>query len=478
MGFVEGIHRDQLVMFPESLDEYIEDDNPVRFIDAFVDSLDLQTLGFERAVPKETGRPPYHPGDLLKLYVYGYLNHIRSSRKLEREANRNVEMMWLLGKLAPDFKTIADFRRDNGLAIREACRQFTSLCRELDLFGSELVAIDGSKFKAVNSSARNFTKRKLRTRLQRIDDQIERYLQELDEADKQEPDSYKPTAEELQERIKALKRRKQGYVELEEQMEEKGESQVSLTDPDARSMWRGKGQAAEVAYNVQVSVDDKHKLIVDHEVINEGIDSRQLSPMAIRAKEALQVEHLEVLADKGYYSSEEIKKCVEEGVTPYVPKANTSSNSHAGLHGKQDFRYDPHKDCYWCPAGRALPYRYASTKRGRKIRYYVTRACNECALKPQCTHNRHGRRIWRWVDEDLLDDMARRVQAQPDKVRRRKSIVEHPFGTIKHSMNQGYFLTRGLPNVRSEMSLTVLAYNIKRAIRLLGARELVATLQA
>lgn len=476
MGFVQGIHRDQQVMFPESLDEYVADDNPVRFIDAFVDSLDLHALGFERAVPKETGRPPYHPGDLLKLYVYGYLNHIRSSRKLERETRRNIEVMWLLGKLAPDFKTIADFRRDNGQAIRAACREFTLLCRELELFGGELVAIDGSKFKAVNSRERNFTSRRLTNKIQRIEDKIERYLQELDEADGQEPDSYKPTAEELKQKIEALKKRKQEYNGLQDQMEESGESQISLTDVDARSMWVGTGRGNEVAYNVQISVDEKHKLIVDHEVINEGIDVTQLGPMAIRAKETLQVERLEVLADTGYYSSEEIKKCVEEGVTPFVPKANTSSNSHAGLYGKEDFRYDPHSDCYWCPAGRALPFRYESTKRGRKIRYYVTRECKECALKPQCTRNRQGRRIWRWVDEQVLDEMAERVRAQPEKVRRRKSIVEHPFGTIKHSMHQGYFLTRGLAHVRSEMSLTVLAYNIKRVIRLLGTQELMAAL--
>lgn len=476
MGFVQGIHRDQLVMFPESLDEYVEDNNPVRFIDAFVDSLDLQALGFERAMPKETGRPPYHPGDLLKLYVYGYLNHIRSSRKLERETRRNIEVMWLLGKLAPDFKTIADFRRDNGQAIRAACREFTLLCRELELFGGELVAIDGSKFKAVNSRERNFTSRRLTNKIQRIEDKIERYLQELDEADEQEPGSDKPTVEELEQKIEALKKRQQEYNDLRDQMEESGESQISLTDADARSMWVGTGRGNEVAYNVQISVDDKHKLIVDHEVINEGIDVAQLGPMAIRAKEALQVERLEVLADTGYYSSEEIKKCVEAGVTPFVPKANTSSNSHAGLYGKQDFRYDPDDDCYWCPGGRALPYRFESTKRGRRIRYYVTRACKDCTLKPQCTRNRHGRRIWRWVDEQVLDDMTERVRAQPEKVKRRKSIVEHPFGTIKHSMHQGYFLTRGLAHVRSEMSLTVLAYNIKRAIRLLGTQQLMAAL--
>lgn len=474
MGFIQGVHRNQPVMFPESLDEYIGDDNPVRFIDAFVDSLDLQALGFEGAVPEETGRPPYRPGDLLKLYIYGYLNHVRSSRRLEKEANRNVEVMWLLGKLAPDFKTIADFRRDNGRAIREGCRQFTLLCHEMGLFGGELVAIDESKFKAVNSCQRNFTRRKLKGMIKRIDEKIDRYLEEVDANDEREPDSYKPTAEEVQEKIEVLKRRKQECEALQEQIEESGEKQISLTDPDARSMPVGKGRGTEVAYNVQVSVDAKHKLIVDHEVTNEVTDLAQLSPMAIRVKEVLQVERLEVLADMGYYDGKQVKACLEEGITPYIPKANTSANSRLGLYGKLDFRYDPQNDCYWCPARKALHYRFQTTELGREIRYYATSACKECPLKPKCTRNKQGRRITRWVDEALLEDMARRVRAQPEKVRRRKSIVEHPFGTIKHSTNQDYFLTRGLANVRCEMSLTVLAYNIKRVIRILGVQGLMA----
>jgi len=476
MGFIEGAHRDQLIMFPESLDGYVGDDNPVRFVDAFVDSLDLQTLGFERATPKETGRPPYHPGDLLKLYIYGYLNRVRSSRRLEKEANRNVEVMWLLGKLAPDFKTIADFRRDNGRAVREACRQFTLLCRDLGLFGGELIAIDGSKFKAVNSRPRNFTRRKLKRLVQRIDEKVERYLQALDENDAQEPNIYKPTAQELREKIDALKKRKEELAALQKQLEESGESQVSLTDPDARSMPVGKGRGTEVAYNVQLSVDAKHKLIVDHEVTNEVTDLGQLSPMAIRAKEILQVEQIEVLADMGYYDGKHVKACVEEGITPYIPKANTSVNSRLGLYSKRDFRYDPQNDCYWCPARKALRYRFQTTELGRDIRYYATSECKGCALKPKCTRNKQGRRITRWVDESLLDDMARRVRAEPEKVKQRKAIAEHPFGTIKHSMNQGYFLMRGLTNVRTEMSLTMLAYSIKRVIRILGVSRMVAAL--
>lgn len=476
MGFVQGVHRDQMVMFPESLDEYVGDENPVRFIDAFVDSLDLRTLGFERAVPAETGRPPYHPGVLLKLYVYGYLNRIRSSRKLEREAQRNVELMWMLGKLTPDFKTVADFRRDNGQPIRAVYREFTQLCRGLGLYGGELVAIDGSKFRAVNSRDRNFTRSKLQRLNKRADKKIEQYLKELDEADEQEQNSAKPTAEELQEKIEWLKRRKEVYAELQEQMDESGESQVSLTDPDARSMHLGCSRGTAVAYNVQISVDAKHKLIVDHEVTNESNDLQQLSSMAIRAKEVLEVESLEVVADKGYYSKTEIKECVDEAIVPFIPKKDTSSSSRAGLYGKKDFRYDAENDCYWCPAGKALPYSYQTTSNGQEVRVYIAKGCSKCGLKDKCNQNKLSRRVKRWVDEELLEKMEQRVRAEPDKVKERKSIVEHPFGTMKRSMDQGYFLTRRLCNVRAEMSLTMLAYNIKRALTLKGTQELVAAL--
>ena len=477
MGFVQGIHRHQMVMFPELLDDYIADDNPVRFIDAFVGSLDLQALGFERALPKETGRPPYHPGDLLKLYVYGYLNRVRSSRKLEAEANRNVEVMWLLGKLAPDFKTIADFRRDNGEAIRATYREFTLLCRSLELFGGELVAIDGSKFKAVNSRERNFTKGKLKSLAKRADAKIERYLQELDENDAQETDSKKLTREELQEKIEWLKRRKGTYDELQQQMDESGESQVSLTDPDARSMTLGKGRGAEVSYNVQISVDAKHKLIVDHEVTNDCNDMKQLSSMAIRAKEMLEVESLEVVADGGYYNGEEIRDCTEGDIVPYIPQTSSSNSKRAGLYTKEDFRYDAENDCYWCPAGEALWYiRCGTNKHGRMMRFYATKRCKECVMKHKCTRDKRGRRIQRWEDEALLEEMALRMRAEPDKVKQRKLIVEHPFGTIKRSMEQGYFLTRRLCNVRAEMSLTMLAYNMKRVMGLMSIEQLLAAL--
>jgi transposase len=476
MGFVQGVNRNQLVMFPESLDDYIAQDNPVRFIDAFVDTLDLQALRFKHAVPKQTGRPPYRPGCLLKLYIYGYLNRIRSSRSLEREAHRNVELMWLLGKLAPDFKTIADFRRHNRDAIRSVCHQFTLWCRDLQLFGGELIAIDGAKFKAVNSPHKNFTRRRVKQSLARIDDKIDRYLAELDLNDEQEHDDHQPTAEELRQKIDTLRKRQQQLQALHHQIEQTDAQQVSLTDPDARSMPVAAGRRTQVAYNVQVTVDAKHKLILDHQVTNSVTDKGQLSTMAIRAQELLQAEHLELLADMGYSEGKEIKACLAAGVTPYIPQPNTSANARRGLFTKRHFRYDPDNDCYWCPAGEVLSYRFHTTELGRDIRYYATPACKTCRLKPRCTRNKGGRRLTRWVDEHLLEEMERRVRAAPQKLKQRKAIVEHPFGTIKHSMNQGHFLMRGLPNVRSEMSLTVLAYNLKRVINILGVPTMVAAL--
>jgi len=476
MDYIEGSNRNQLILFPQSLDEYISEDNPVRFIDAFVESLDLKELGFRHSVLQETGRPPYHPSVLLKLYVYGYLNRIRSSRLLEKEANRNVEVIWLTGKLAPDFKTIANFRRYNRKAIREVCRSFTRFCRELDLFGGELVAIDGSKFKAVNNRGRNFTDRKLKRALRDIDKKIDAYLQELDENDAKEPEERKLTADELKEKIKTLQERMKKYKGFQKQMEASGEKQISLTDPDSRSMPVGGGRTTDVAYNVQMSVDEKHKMIVDHEVTNEVTDRSLLSQISERAKEALGVEELDVLADMGYYDGQQVKECIEEGITPYIPKADTSANRKLGLFAKDDFRYDLEQDCYWCPSGEKLTYRFQTIEKGRGRKYYATPACSQCKLKSKCTRSKDGRRITRWVYEEVLEEMEARVQDEPDKVKLRKTLAEHPFGTIKRHMDQGYFLMRGLPNVGAEMSLTVLAYNIKRAVKILGVQKMVQAL--
>ena len=471
MGYVEGQDRKQTMLFPEVLEDYISEENPVRFIDVFIEGLDLSEMGFGRAVPKERGRPPYDPADLLRLYMYGYLNRTRSSRQLEREAGRNVELMWLMCKLKPDFKTIADFRRDNPQAIKKVCREFTLWCKRLELFGGELVAIEGSKFGAVNSPKRNFTEKKLKRLIEEIDGKIEQYLKELDRQDQQEVGERSLSTEELKEKIERYKQRRGQYEQLKRDLEQSGESQVSLTDPQSRSMRVGHG--VEVSYNVQIVVDHKHKLVVEHEVVNEVTDQGQLSTMAKKAKETLGVESLEVVADRGYYNGEEVKTCEESGMTVYVPRPNNSSNLKRGLFTKKDFVYEPEKDCYRCPAGKELSYRFNSVEQGRAVRSYEIFGCNSCELKSKCSINKRGRRrITRWVNEAILEAMARRVAEHPEKMELRRCLAEHPFGTIKRVMNQGYFLMRGLTKVGAETSLTILAYNLKRVINILGVRTM------
>jgi transposase len=472
MGYIEGEDRKQSLLFPEMLEDYISEENPVRFIDVFIEGLDLLDLGFLKAIAKDTGRPPYNPGDLLRLYVYGYLNRTRSSRQLEREAGRNVELMWLMRKLRPDFKTIADFRKENAAGIKKVCREFTVWCKRLELFGGELVAIDGSKFRAVNSSKRNFTQKKLRRMIREIDDKIDQYLKELDRQDKQEAGPQSLSREQLKEKIEGYKERRAQYEQLKSDLDQGGESQISLTDPESRSMRVGHG--VEVSYNVQIVVDQKNKLLVEHEVTNEVIDLGQLSAMAKKAKETLGVETLEVVADRGYYNGEEVKACEQSGITAYVPKSNTSSNLKRGLFTKEDFIYEPDKDCYRCPAGKELSYRYQSLEQGRQMRTYQISGCKSCGLKSKCSINKKGiRAIKRWVDEAILEAMAHRIAENPEKVELRKNLAEHPFGTIKRAMNQGYFLMRGLNKVGTEVSLTILAYNLKRVINILGVRTMV-----
>jgi transposase len=474
MSHIAGASREQQVLFPEVLDDYIAEENPVRFIDAFVDSLDLDALGFRRVQPAATGRPAYHPGDILKLYIYGYMNRLRSSRRLEQEAHRNVELLWLLRKLHPDFKTIADFRKDNAKAFKQVFRAFALLCKEWELFGQELVAIDGTKFKAVNSKRRNFTKAKLTETLQRIDAYIEQYLHDLDTADAEEAECQKPTAEALREKIRQLRERKGRYEGLMREMERTGQSQVSLTDPDSRAM--PKSPKVDVGYNAQVAVDDKHQLFVVQEVTNAVTDVEQLSGIAIQAKEALEVERIKVVADMGYYHGEELKACEEAGIEPYVAKPLTSANRTLGLYGKEQFTYEPEHDCYRCPAGQALTFRFATVELGRHIRYYATTACRACTLKERCTRNKGGRRITRWVHEHILEQLQQRVEANPALMKRRKQIVEHPFGTIKHWHDQGYFLMKGLEKVRAEFSLSTLAYNLRRVVTILGVPHMLRAL--
>jgi transposase len=477
MGFIHGANRHEEILFPERLDDYIAAENPVRFLDAFVDHLNLTTLGFQRATPATTGRPAYHPADLVKLYIYGYLYRLRSSRRLEQETHRNVELMWLLKKLRPDHKTIADFRKNNLKPLRQVCREFTLLCKQLDLFAGELVAIDGSKFKAVNAKERNFTQDKLAQLLQQIDQRVTVYLQELDGQDHQD-DAGTPggaVAENLQAKIEALQHRKLLYTDLQAQLEASGETQLSLTDPESRAMKLGKGRGIEVCYNVQTAVDSKHKLIIANDVTNDAGDRNWLSPMALQAKDILGGP-FDAVADVGYYHGEEIKTCLEAGITPYVARPVTSANQKLGLFSKEDFTYDGATDTYQCPAGARLTFRFATVELGRHIRYYATSACRACPLKPQCTRNKGGRRLTRWVDEHLLEEMERRVRRRPEVMKQRKQLVEHPFGTMKRWWDQGFFLLRGLEKVRTEFSLTVLAYNLRRVVNLIGIPRLIAAL--
>ena len=471
MSFIQGTPRSEVLLFPEAIDDYVTDDNPVRFIEAFVDNLDLHELGFSRATPAPTGRPAYSPADLLKLYIYGYLNRTRSSRLLEKECSRNLELIWLMRKLRPDFKTIADFRKDNAAAIKQVCRQFTLICKRLALFGGELVAIDGSKFKAQNSKRRNFTVKKLDESIKEIDAKIESYLRQLDEADQKEAEVKALTSEQLKEKIQRLRTQKLNYEQMQQQLKASGESQISLTDSDSRSMKVSQG--TDVCYNLQTVVDDKYKLIVEHEVTNEPTDQAQLSKMAIRAKQTLGVEELEVVADKGYYDGAEVKKCEEAGITVYVAKQQTSANQKHGLYTKEDFTYKAARDCYECPAGKELDYRFDTVELGRHIRYYSTKACRTCEIKNQCTRNQKGRRITRWVDEAILEEMSERVRANAEKMKKRKELAEHRYGTMKRGMNSGYFLMRGIKKVAAEMSLTVMGYNIKRVINILGVRKMI-----
>jgi transposase len=477
MKHIEGIDRNQITLMPDAIEDYISEDNPVRFLDAYVDHLDLKNLGFPHVVPETRGRPPYHPGDLLRLYLYGYLYGIRSSRTLEREANRNLELIWLLTRLAPDFKTIADFRKANGKAIRNLCREFVQFCKREGLFGGELVALDGSKFKASNARDRNFSRAKLKDRMKELDEKIDRYLKELDENDEKESGFPKKSAEELQDIIDHLKNRKKDLNRIDKQMKETGKTQVSLTDPDSRSMPIGRGHHTEVAYNVQMTVDDKHKLIIDHEVTNDVTDQGHLEDMSLRAKKILNVKKFDMLTDTGYYDGQEVAACLEEDITPWISKPHTSRNKKKGLFTKDDFRYIRRSDCYLCPAGKRLTFSFQGHEKGRDIRYYATTACSRCLKRPLCTQKKSGgRRITRLAEEWALDDMERRNRLHPEKLKRRKEIVEHPFGTMKRSMNQGYFLTRGLEKVKAEMSFTVTAYNMKRVLNILGVKRMVRAL--
>lgn len=479
MSYIQGIERNQSLLFPELVEDYVEENNSVRFIDAYVDTLDLRELGFTHAQTTATGRPPYCPADLLKLYVYGYLNKVRSSRLLEQQTHRNIEVMWLLRKLQPDFKTIADFRKNNTEGLKKVCREFTLLCKKLNLFGGELVAIDGSKFSAVNHDSRTYTKKKLQRLLKEIDEKIETYFGQVDSADMAESTvAVRETPHVLREHIAQLQKHKAELEELQKTLNNSNETQISLTDPDSRLMTTGK-HGNDVCYNVQIAVDSKYKLIVTHDLTNEANDLHQLYPMAQSAKEVLGVEHLDATADKGYYNETQIAQCEQENISCYIPEPEKSQNKALGLYTDRDFRYDATSDCYICPANEQLTKRSETIKGKKQTGVYATSACQGCRLRSQCTRSkRSGRRIYRWVNKHVIEEMRKRMAHYPEKARQRKEIVEHPFGTLKHGMNHGYFLLRGIKKVAAEFSMSVLVYNMKRVLNIMGVATLIAALRA
>lgn len=475
--YIDGEDRTQSVLFPESLDDWVEEDNPVRVVDVFVDALNLAQLGFERARPAETGRPAYHPATLLKIYIYGYLNRIQSSRRLEREAQRNLELIWLTQRLTPDFKTIADFRRDNGPAIRRVCSQFVELCRQLKLFDEGVVAIDGSKFKAVNNRDKNFTDRKLKARMEQLEESVGRYLAELDRADREPTSVPHARVSHLKEKLAAVKAQMQRLEAIGQQMQQAPDQQISLTDPDARSMATSGRGTGIVGYNVQTAVDTKHHLIVAHDVTNVGHDRTQLATMAKQARDAVGHDQLTVLTDRGYFKGEEILACDRAGITPLVPKPLTSNSKAEGRFDKRDFTYDAERNEYRCPAGERAIWRMTTVEHGLTLHRYRSSACPRCPIKSQCTPSDY-RRITRWEHEAVLDAMQKRLDRTPEASRLRRQTAEHPFATLKAWMGSTHFLTKTLPRVRTEMSLNVLAYNLKRAMKILGMQPLIEAMRA
>jgi transposase len=476
--FVQGADRGQSTLLPECLEDWVVEDNPVRVIDAFVDALDLAELEFDGVEPAGTGRPSYHPAALLKLYIYGYLNRVHSSRRLEREAGRNVEVMWLLARLAPDHKTIADFRKDNGTGIKKVCARFVEVCRRMGLLATASVAIDGSKFKAVNNRDKNFTAAKVERRRKQLEESVARYLDQLDTADRQDPsETLELKKTRIKERLENLAVEVEKLAAIEKQVLASPDQQISFTDPDSRSMATSGRGSGVVGYNVQTAVDTENHLIIAHEVTTSGSDRSQLANMAQQAKAILEVDALDVVADRGYFKGEEILACEEAGITVTLPKPQTSGAKARGRFGKQDFVYLPAEDVYRCPAGEKLQYRFTGEEDGQKLRSYWTSACKTCLLKAKCTTGPE-RRIKRWEHEHVIEAVQVRLDKNPNAMRTRRETVEHPFGTLKMRMGATHFLCTTLPKVATEMALCVLGYNLTRVLNIVGMKPLLAAMRA
>jgi transposase len=469
-----GQSRTQTTLLPEVLDDFIAENNPVRVVDVFVDGLDLQTLGFEGVIAKGKGRPGYHPAVMLKLYIYGYLNRIQSSRRLEKESLRNVELMWLLTRLSPDFKTIADFRKDNGKGIKSVCRRFVEMCRQMNMFSDSVFAIDGSKFKAVNNKSKNYTPGKVKDCIERIEKHIEKYLGQMDTQDKNEKETVTTVSTS---KLAWLEARLVELKALEKEVNEHPDKQISQTDPDARLM-KTHHMERKVCYNVQSAVDTKHHLIVAHE-ITTTTDRGQLTLVAKQVQKTLGQKDIIVIADKGYFSRTDIKETHDLGMTANVPQTDTSGAAKKGIFNKSLFKYDAHQDIYTCPAGEKLPHRRNATEDGLEQKVYVNHiACRDCTIRAKCTTSlKEPRKMKRWVHEEVIDAMQQRLDDNPDITVLRRQTVEHPFGTIKMWMGATHFLMKRKKNVSIEMNLHVLAYNLRRMITILGTTGLMEAIR-
>lgn len=470
MNYIVGESREQTILFPVSIDEFISDDNLVRFIDAFVDQLDMKEYGFKNAKLNSTGRPPYMPSDMMKLYIYSYHNSIRSSRKIEKECHRNVELMWLMKKLTPDHKTISNFRKDNKKSIIAVNKSFILMCKNMGLIAdNELFAVDGSKFAAVNANKRNYTKNKLIKIKEKIEKEIERYLSQMDNNDKDEQKAPVLFPHNVNAALKKLQEQNAKCNSLLEYLEQSGETQVSLTDPDSKMM--KDQQKPDVCYNGEICTSENNKIIVACEPTSDINDLKQLYPMAEQIKENLGLEVIDIVGDKGFFSKEAIKKCEESNINCYIPEPLKSSNKKKGMFTDKDFKYNPSKDEYECPSGDILTFKSIVKKHDMYMKLYQTSACKDCPLKSKCTTSKSVRSIYRWVDEDFIERMRQRVTKRPDIIAKRKAMVEHPFGTMKRTMNFTYFLTKGKENVRSEFNLWVLIYNMKRVLNIFGFKR-------
>ncbi len=471
MAFIKGIDRNQKIIFPEYIEDYITEDNPIRVIDEYVDTLDFEKLEFTKTKEFRRGAPGYHTSTLLKLYLYGYICGIRSSRKLENETKRNIEVMWLLKKLQPDFKTIADFRKDNKNSLKGVFKDFTLLCKQLELYGETLIAVDGTKIKANNSKRNNFNQKKIDRHIKYIDEKTEEYLMALEKSDSVEATHRQYTPEQLSEKIELMKQRKEEYEQLSKKLQETGETEISTVDPDSRLM-ENKKNGLEMAYNLQTVVDSKHNLIVDYEITINAADQGNLNTMAEKAKEIFGKEEIEVLADKGYYQADDLKKCEENKTTTYVAKQSYSNSTNDRDFYADRFKYDKDRDLYICPANQELRRVKHRKEDVKQVKYKNNDACKNCEFKTRCTTAKSGRIISRSKDQDFLDIIDARTQENMEKYLKRQMIVEHPFGTIKRTMNAAYYLCKGLEAVSSETSLVLLAYNLKRVINILGVAKL------